>query len=135
MGVPALAPRLGEAAMTISRTNFVKGFAVAIGLLVVGGASGYWWAHRGMSSPSMPATSSAGNSLSPASAPASKRKILYWRDPMVPNAKFDKPGKSPFMDMQLVPVYADEAAAAGEVRVDPTVVQNLGIRLGKVEKA
>ena len=35
------------------------------------------------------------------------KKILYWHDPMAPGQKFDKPGKSPFMDMQLVPVYAD----------------------------
>ena len=49
-------------------------------------------------------------------------------------SKFDKPGKSPFMDMQLVPVYADEAGEGGDVRVNPNVVQNLGIRLGKVEK-
>lgn len=61
------------------------------------------------------------------------RKVLYWHDPMVPNAKFDKPGKSPFMDMQLVPVYADDEAGAA-VRVNPSVTQNLGIRLGKVEK-
>ncbi|EHP38539.1 copper/silver efflux system protein CusB precursor, partial [Cupriavidus basilensis OR16] len=26
---------------------------------------------------------------------------------MVPGQRFDKPGKSPFMDMQLVPVYED----------------------------
>ena len=62
-----------------------------------------------------------------------KREILYWHDPMVPGAKFDKPGKSPFMDMQLVPVYADEEGSAA-VRIDATVAQNLGIRLGKVEK-
>jgi len=36
-----------------------------------------------------------------------ERKILYWTDPMVPGYKSDKPGKSPFMDMELVPVYAD----------------------------
>ena len=40
---------------------------------------------------------------------AGERKVLYWHDPMVPGPRFDKPGKSPFMDMQLVPVYADEA--------------------------
>ncbi|WP_256738012.1 heavy metal-binding domain-containing protein, partial [Paraburkholderia fungorum] len=34
--------------------------------------------------------------------------VLYWHDPMVPNQHFDKPGKSPFMNMQLEPVYADE---------------------------
>ena len=54
---------------------------------------------------------------------------------MVPDAKFDKPGKSPFMDMQLVPVYADEAETAVTSGSAPNVVQNLGIRLGKVEKA
>ena len=30
------------------------------------------------------------------------RKVLYWHDPMVPGQRFDKPGKSPFMDMPLV---------------------------------
>ena len=37
-----------------------------------------------------------------------ERKILFWYDPMKPDTKFDKPGKSPFMDMDLVPKYADE---------------------------
>ena len=53
---------------------------------------------------------------------------------MVPSARFDKPGKSPFMDMQLVPVYADEEGGAA-VQVSPIVSQNLGIRLGTVEKS
>lgn len=61
------------------------------------------------------------------------RKVLYWHDPMVPSARFDEPGKSPFMDMDLVPVYADETSDA-QVTVSPTVSQNLGIRLGVVEK-
>src|SRR4029077_2945627 len=39
------------------------------------------------------------------------RKVLYWFDPMQPGTHFDHPGKSPFMDMELVPKYADEAAA------------------------
>ena len=36
----------------------------------------------------------------------------YWYDPMVPNQRFDKPGKSPFMDMQLVPKCGDAVPAA-----------------------
>lgn len=36
------------------------------------------------------------------------RKVLFWYDPMYPNTRFDKPGKSPFMDMDLIPKYADE---------------------------
>ena len=39
-----------------------------------------------------------------------ERKVLYWYDPMMPDRHFGKPGKSPFMDMQLVPKYADEVA-------------------------
>src|SRR5215467_10797469 len=40
-----------------------------------------------------------------------ERKVLYWYDPMKPEVHFDKPGKSPFMDMQLVPKYAEETPA------------------------
>ena len=68
-------------------------------------------------------------------APAKAKKILYWHDPMVPEQRFDKPGKSPFMDMELVPVYADEAAdgaADGGVSISPQVQQNLGIRTAEV---
>jgi len=57
-----------------------------------------------------------------------ERKVLYWFDPMVPQQKFDKPGKSPFMDMQLVPKYADDAANEGTVTISPRVVQSLGVR-------
>ena len=61
------------------------------------------------------------------------RKVLYWYDPMVPQQKFDKPGKSPFMDMMLVPKYADEAAGAG-VAIDPGLRQNLGMRFASVAR-
>lgn len=71
-------------------------------------------------------------SAAPASAP--ERKVLYWQDPMVPGQRFGKPGKSPFMDMQLQPVYADEASDSG-VQVSPQVQQNLGIRTTAVKKA
>jgi len=65
---------------------------------------------------------------------AGERKVLYWHDPMVPGPRFDKPGKSPFMDMQLVPVYADESSDAG-VKVSAAVQQNLGVRTAVVKKA
>lgn len=57
------------------------------------------------------------------------RKILYWYDPMVPSQHFDKPGKSPFMDMQLVPKYADEGQSEAEVTIDPARTQSLGLRV------
>jgi Cu(I)/Ag(I) efflux system membrane fusion protein len=67
------------------------------------------------------------------SDPTTGKKVLYWHDPMVPGQKFDKPGKSPFMDMQLVPVYADGGANEGAVAINPRVQQNLGVRLADVK--
>ena len=68
----------------------------------------------------------------PAASAQGGRKILYWYDPMVPSQHFDKPGKSPFMDMELVPKYADEAAS-GEagVSIDPARTQSLGLRIAE----
>jgi Cu(I)/Ag(I) efflux system membrane fusion protein len=51
------------------------------------------------------------DAAAPAPRESSGRKVLYWYDPMKPEQHFDKPGKSPFMDMQLVPKYADEDRA------------------------
>lgn len=95
--------------------------AIALTLVLVAGAGGYWLAE------------SQSSDQGAAAAP-DDRKVLYWHDPMVPNVRFDKPGKSPFMDMQLVPVYADEAGADSGVNIASNVSQNLGIRIGKVEK-
>lgn len=69
-----------------------------------------------------------------------KRKVpLYWHDPMVPGQRFDKPGKSPFMDMELVPVFAEENAASAEepgaIHISPNVQQNLGVRIVDVIEA
>jgi Cu(I)/Ag(I) efflux system membrane fusion protein len=103
--------------------------AVLATVLAGGVAIGYWLAKRGAAPESASGASEDG--LAQANG---EREILYWYDPMRPEVKFDKPGKSPFMDMQLVPKYADEEGAA-TVRVDPALLQNLGIRLGKAEKA
>ena len=75
-------------------------------------------------------------SAAPASA-SGEKAVLYWYDPMAPDQHFDKPGKSPFMDMQLVPKYAGGAAGDGDgvVSIDPREVQNLGVRTAKAERA
>jgi len=70
----------------------------------------------------------------PQQAAENGRKILYWYDPMVPSQHFDKPGKSPFMDMQLVPKYADGAAGEAGVKIDPARVQNLGVRVATAQR-
>jgi Cu(I)/Ag(I) efflux system membrane fusion protein len=65
--------------------------------------------------------------------PATGKKVLYWHDPMVPGQKFDKPGKSPFMDMPLVPKYAD-VGGDDNAAVSARVQQNLGVRTAPVRK-
>lgn len=59
------------------------------------------------------------------------RKILYWTDPMIPNFRSDKPGKSP-MNMEMIPVYAepDSGSESGKptVSIQPEVLNNLGVR-------
>ena len=82
-----------------------------------------------------PVQASPASPASPGSAADTARKVLYWHDPMVPGQRFDKPGKSPFMDMQLVPVYADSASGASGVTIGSSVQQNLGIRLASVRRA
>ncbi len=65
--------------------------------------------------------------------PMTGKQVLYYHDPMVPGNKFDKPAKSPFMDMMLVPVYADGDSGDGsKVTVSPRIQQNLGVRTASV---
>lgn len=54
---------------------------------------------------------------------------LYWVAPMDANYRRDGPGKSP-MGMDLVPVYADdiEDDSPGTVKIDPVVVNNIGVK-------
>lgn len=64
------------------------------------------------------------------------QKILYWTDPMVPGYRSDKPGKSPFMDMQLVPVCEQAGIAPGSpvVTVRAEIVQRLGVRTHQISR-
>ncbi len=66
--------------------------------------------------------------------PMTGKKILYYHDPMVPASRFDKPGKSPFMDMLMSPVYADGDGDQGKVSVSPRIQQNLGMRTALVSE-
>ena len=88
----------------------------------------------GRSSASADTTGPTVAAASASAAAVAGRKVLYWHDPMVPGQRFDKPGKSPFMDMQLAPVYADSDAGSG-VTVSAGVQQSLGIRMTTVRRA
>ncbi len=103
--------------------NRIANVAVLGGILLLGLGGGYWLADRRAAQPT-------------AVAPTPEKKALYWYDPMYPQQKFDKPGKSPFMDMQLVPRYAeaDQAPDSAALRIDPSLTQNIGMRLTPVTR-
>ena len=65
-----------------------------------------------------------------------ERRVLYWRAPMDPNYRSDRPGKSP-MGMDLIPVYADgaeEVPSGSAVRVSQQFLQNFSVRTAEVER-
>lgn len=108
-----------------------KNLILALAAAALLGAAGYglYWTgmNQGMKMTAPAPTSGDADA-------ASGKKVLYWHDPMVPGQKFDKPGKSPFMDMQLVPVYAGAESDEGMVTISPRVQQNLGVRMAEVTK-
>jgi Cu(I)/Ag(I) efflux system membrane fusion protein len=122
----------------VSRVRLGAGALIAVVL----GAGGYGLYSLGVSrgiesagsGPMRPVTETGSAALRAGDIdPATGKRVLYWHDPMVPGRRFDQPGKSPFMDMQLVPVYA-ESGDAGTVSVSPRVRQNLGIRTVEVAR-
>lgn len=109
------------------KTRIWQGALLAGLALAIGAAGGYWFAR-----PQPQAGSGMSNGQEAPAADA--RAVLYWYDPMYPQQKFDHPGKSPFMDMELVPRYADGAVDSATLSIDPRVVQNLGMRLATVTR-
>lgn len=110
----------------MQRQNVFTALVAAIALLVLGALGGGWWAQRTTLSTSVPTHETA--------ASTKQRAVLYWYDPMQPQQHFDKPGKSPFMDMELLPMYAEDEAGRAGVKIDPALTQNLGIRLTTVAR-
>ncbi|MFC0679040.1 efflux RND transporter periplasmic adaptor subunit [Lysobacter korlensis] len=113
--------------MNMSRKQTTIASVAGALLLAAGLGGGYWLANRDGDEPAGAAAATT------AAAEAGEPKVLYWYDPMVPDQHFDKPGKSPFMDMELVPKYADEGGGTTGVRIDPGVQQNVGIRTEAVQ--
>lgn len=109
----------------------VAAWTLAAVLLAAGLAGGYWY---GMSQGMKHAAQAPAPATGAGAQAGGDRKVLYWYDPMYPQQRFDQPGKSPFMDMQLVPKYAEEGPAEGGVAINPRVAQNLGVRTSAVRR-
>jgi Cu(I)/Ag(I) efflux system membrane fusion protein len=119
------------------KTRKIFAALVAAGVIGAGGVGLYWAGmQQGMKHGAPLAGTiqpTAENAQQDAAAdPQKGKKVLYWHDPMVPGHRFDKPGPSPFMDMELVPVYADDGGDEGTISISPRVQQNLGIRTAEV---
>jgi Cu(I)/Ag(I) efflux system membrane fusion protein len=113
---------------------------IAVGLAAVGvlSAGGYGVFRLGMSygmrpngGGSLAMDSGAGTLKAGDIDPQTGKRVLYWQDPMVPGRRFDRPGKSPFMNMMLVPVYENGDGENG-VAVSSRMQQNLGVRTAEV---
>lgn len=89
--------------------------ALVLVVAVAAGFAGYLLAGRGET----PQSTCEGN------------QVLYWYDPMIPDEHHPVPGKSS-MGMAMIPKCANESAQAGVI-VSPAMMQNLGIRLARVE--
>ncbi len=70
-------------------------------------------------------------------AKSGEREILFYRNPMNPDVTSPVPAKDA-MGMDYVPVYADGDSGSGEpsgtVRIDPVMVQNIGVRTAIAKK-
>jgi Cu(I)/Ag(I) efflux system membrane fusion protein len=111
---------------------------VALTFALLGVAAGWHFATRSQPGMEMPVPQPP-KPAAKAEMKPTERKVLYWTDPMVPGSRFDKPGKSPYMDMELEPVYAEDnsgesGADAGSVNIASRTLQNLGVRTVKVEE-
>jgi len=101
--------------------NFI---ATAIVALLIGAGAGYWI--------------SAGKAPPPAAhKQVAEHKPLFYRNPMNPAITSPVPAKDD-MGMDYIPVYADDKAGtaepAGTVKIDPTMVQDIGVRTAKAER-
>ena len=139
--------------------------ATAVIALLIGSGAGYWVAsgksadnkptatsekkplfYRNPMNPAItsptPAQDEMGMDYVPVYAednsPTAARKPLFYRNPMNPEVTSPVPAQDE-MGMDYVPVYPEAGAATGEqsgtVKIDPTVVQNIGVRTVKVTHA
>jgi multidrug efflux pump subunit AcrA (membrane-fusion protein) len=103
--------------------------AITIAALLV--ALGIGWLSRGWLAPVAPlGTVPGASSQSPCPDGAAP---LFWKAPMDPTFIRDSPGKSP-MGMDLIPECPSGAAAPGQVRIDPGLVQTIGVRTARAER-
>jgi Cu(I)/Ag(I) efflux system membrane fusion protein len=106
--------RLNELIVVKSRRATIIA-ALVLAVAIATGLAGYLFAGRGGDQQSV----------------CPGRQPLYWYDPMIPGEHHPGPGKSS-MGMEMIPKCANESAQGG-VTVSPAMMQNLGVRVARVE--
>lgn len=94
---------------------------IAVLMLAIGIGTGYWFSENGESEMTV---------IEP------ERKPLFYRSPMNPEITSPVPAKGP-MGMDYLPVYADDknnSEMAGTVKIDPVVMQNIGVRTATAQR-
>ncbi|MEO6153184.1 MAG: efflux RND transporter periplasmic adaptor subunit [Croceibacterium sp.] len=103
--------------MKIDATTATRWRASVLAAVLIAGGAGYWLGRPGTDD-----------------APNSGRKVLYYYDPMVPQEHYQDPAALSSMGMKTVPKYADEGGVATPgVKIDPSAMQNLGVRVATAE--
>jgi len=111
----------------------MKNIGMMIAVLIAGLAGGYFFSgmqHEG------PVSAKAKSAVKGNGPCANGAQPLTWRNPMNPSVTSPSPAKDP-MGMDYVPVCAEDAAGsgpAGTVKIDPTVTQDIGVRVSKAER-
>jgi multidrug efflux pump subunit AcrA (membrane-fusion protein) len=112
-----------------AKQTFGIGIALVLALAV-------GWFGKGLQTPSNTTNSDTDPQSGTAEGPCPDgSQPLHWVAPMDPNFIRDEPGKSP-MGMDLVPKCSSETigSSAGQVKIDSTVLQNIGVRTERVER-
>jgi Cu(I)/Ag(I) efflux system membrane fusion protein/cobalt-zinc-cadmium efflux system membrane fusion protein len=112
-----------------AKQGFGIGFALALALAVGWFGSGFQ-APSSAPSPDTDPRQGAAEGLCPGGT-----QPLFWVAPMDPNFIRDEPGKSP-MGMDLIPKCSSDTvgSAGGQVKIDSTVLQNIGVRTERVTR-
>ena len=97
---------------------------VGLVMMAIGLTLGYWLSGGGAA----PQTAGAGA--------VTEKLPLFYRSPMNPDITSPVPAKGP-MGMDYIAVYADDSGPSevvGTVKIDPVVVQNIGVRTALAEQ-
>jgi multidrug efflux pump subunit AcrA (membrane-fusion protein) len=112
-----------------AKQTFGIGIALTLALAIG------WWGKGLQATSNAPGHDTASQSGTTEGSCPDGTQPLYWVAPMDPNFIRTESGKSP-MGMDLIPKCSSDTVgnAAGQVKIDSTVLQNIGVRTERVKR-